>query len=77
MAKFPEESVAVQVTVVPPREYAAGASLVIIGVGSESSVAVATPMSTSVRVPIASVLISAGAVTTGGATSVTVTVNEV
>ena len=58
----PEESVAVQVTVVLPTGNDTGASFTTAMLVSVSCVAVAVPMSTGVNVPVASTRTSAGAV---------------
>ena len=66
-AEFPASSVAVQVTTVVPRGNFAGASLVIAisATALTSSVAVAVPMDTVVKVSVASSNTSEGAVTVG------------
>ena len=72
-----DESVAVHVTVVLPSENDTGVLLVTDGFGSALSVAVALPVSTDVRTPVASDKTSGGAVSVGGmvsASAVTVTV---
>ena len=74
VAKLPLASVAVQVTVVAPRENNAGASFVITGAVSQISVAVAVPIAiTCPVVPVHSADTGAGAVTVGNPTSFTVT----
>ena len=70
---MPLSSVAVQVTVVVPTEKVVGASLVIVGLESAMSDAVAEPIATGVLVPVASTLTSAGAVIDGDVVSTTVT----
>lgn len=64
------ESMAVQVTWVVPGLKPVGASL--FTVTGKRSVAVPFPMSTAVRAPVASTVLSAGTVNTGGVVSVIV-----
>src|SRR5262249_22422764 len=70
-----EASVALHVTLVSPRENNCGASLVIVGDKSQTSAAVAFPMSTAVPPPgeagLHSAVTSFGAVTSGGVVSTT------
>ena len=73
-AELLKSSVAVHVTVVEPSWNDSGALLVISGDGSKLSIAVASPISTSVVGPVASIVRSDGAVITGGVVSVIVTV---
>src|SRR5262245_49044047 len=71
---FLESSVADQVTVVVPSLKSCGASLLMSGEASHTSVAVALPMSTAVPVgPVHSACALAGAVTLGGVVSTTPT----
>ena len=58
---------AVQVTFVVPKLNSAGASFVMVGLGSMLSVAVAIPISTDCPLgPVASTVLSGGTVRTGG-----------
>src|SRR5262245_38737358 len=71
---FLESSVADQVTVVVPSLKSWGASLSMSGAASQTSVAVALPMSTGVPAgPVHSACALAGAVTLGGVVSTTLT----
>ena len=71
---MPSASVAVYVTVVIPNwNPNAGVSLVITGVGSTISVAVAAPRITVVSGPVASAVTASGAVSIGAVVSVIVT----
>ena len=68
-AEFPDESVAVHITIVVPSGNVAVALFVMVGLGSRLSVTVAVPSWAAVIVvfvPVASNVMSAGAVTTGG-----------
>ena len=70
VAELPAASVAVQVTVVVPiGKPCAGASLLMAGLGSVSSVAVAVPKATVVNVPVASAVTGPGTEITGGVVS--------
>ena len=59
-----------------PNGKVAGASLVMIGLASTRSLAVAVPIETEVNSPVASSVTSAGMVSAGVVVSSTVTVNE-
>ena len=69
---LPAASLAVQVTVVVPTGRAAGASL-LREMTPTASLALASPMATGVRLPVAAMVRFAGAVTTGTVLSIIVT----
>ena len=73
MAELPEESVAVQVTIVSPSANADGASLVRLEIETASAV-VASPRRTELLSgDVASSVMSAGAMMVGAVVSITVT----
>jgi hypothetical protein len=75
VAELPLSSVAVQVTIVVPREKpSVGASFVTVGEGSAASLTEGVPSETGVSWPVPSVVIDGGAIIEGGMVSVIVTV---
>ena len=76
VALFSEASVAVQVTTVMPTGKPTGALLVTAGLASTVSETVGVPKPTADKTPLASCVMSVGAVMVGAMVSTTLTVNN-